>query len=746
MLRLLRYLKPYLGLILISVALLFAQANADLALPDYMSRIVNVGIQQGGVERPLPRALRPTTMERMQLFLSEEERAGLLAGYSLVDRTSPDFDRYRKEIPALDTGPVYVLPAEKGPEMESLMPAIARALLVARGIEQIQSNPAQAQALMPGFDVSRIPPGADLFALLEKMPADQRARIVGLLDRRFEALGGEKALLQAAARAVVQEYEALGMDTLRIRNAYILRVGGQMLLIALVSAAATLLVGFFSARMAAGLARDLRRHFFEHVMRFSSAEMERFSTASLITRSTNDITQIQMVMMFLLRMAFYAPIIGVGGVIRALNKGPSMWWILALAVSLLLSVVSVLFRVTVPRFKIIQQLIDRLNRIARENLTGMMVVRAFNRQDYEEERFDRANRDLTQTALFVNRVAVLAMPLMMILMNGVSVLILWVGAHQVAQATMQVGDMMAFLQYAMQIVFSFMMLSMLFIMLPRADVAAGRIAEVLETEVTIRDPERPRAFPEPFRPTLEFRHVSFRYPDAEEDVLHDISFRVAAGETLGIIGTTGSGKSTLVNLIPRFYDVTEGAVYVGGVDVREVPVRELRAKIGYVPQQSNLFSGTIETNLRFADEEAGEEEMRRALEVAQAADFVFSQEGALDLEVAQGGVNYSGGQKQRLSIARALVKRPPIYIFDDCFSALDYRTDARLRRALREYVAGSTVIIVSQRVATIKDADRILVLDEGRLIAQGTHQELLESCEVYREIASSQLKLQEVEA
>ncbi len=746
MLRLRRYLKPYLGLVLVSVALLFLQANADLALPDYMSRIVNVGIQQGGVERPVPEALRTSTMDHLGLFLTDEEKAELLSSYVLVDRSSPDFSRQVVRIPALEKEPVFVVKPDRVATLQGLAPVIARGLLVVRAVEQIQANPAQAQSMFPGLDLSRLPPGADLFALLESLPASQRARVVALVDQRFAALGGEKAILQAGARAVLQEYEALGMDTLGLRNSYILRVGGQMLLIALVSAAATLTVGFLSARVAAGVARDLRLDFFSHVMRFSGAEMERFSTASLITRSTNDITQIQMVMMFLLRMVFYAPIIGVGGVIRALRKGPSMWWILGLAVSVLVGVVSVLFRITVPRFRVIQELLDRLNRIARENLTGMMVIRAFNRERYEEERFDAANRDFTRTALFVNRVAVFAMPMMMVLMNGVSVLIIWVGAHQVARATMQVGDMMAFLQYAMQIVFSFMMLSMLFVMLPRADVAAGRVAEVLETPVTVRDPDTPQPFPDPFAPSLEFRHVSFRYPGAEEDVLHDITFRVSPGETVGIIGTTGSGKSTLVNLIPRFYDVTEGAIYVGGVDVRRVQLRDLRSRIGYVPQQSNLFSGTIESNLRYGSEDAGEEVLRRALEIAQASDFVLSHDQGLAMEVAQGGANFSGGQKQRLSIARALVKQPSIYIFDDCFSALDYRTDARLRRALREYVGNSTVIIVSQRVATIKDADRILVLDEGRLIAQGTHQELLERCDVYREIAASQLRLMEVAA
>ena len=752
--RLLKYLKPYTLFVLSIIVLLFVQANADLALPDYMSRIVNVGIQQGGVEEAVPQAMRAGTLDHLLLFLTDEEKADVLAQYVRVDSSSPDSGALAKKYPVLAQGPIYVLRAADPAALERIQAPVARALIIVSGIEAVRAHPEQAQALMPGmagFDLSQLPPGTDLFALLARMPAEGRARIIQAVDQRFEAMGGEKALFQAAARAVRAEYEALGADVLRIQNVYILRVGGQMLLIALVAAAATIVVGFLAARVAAGLARDLRRLFFEKVMAFSGAELDQFSTASLITRSTNDITQIQMVMMFLLRMVFFAPLMGIGAIIRAAAKSPSMMWIIGLGVLVLVGLIMLVFSITLPKFKIIQSLIDRLNQIARENLTGMMVVRAFNRQDHEKRRFDGANQDLTRTFLFVNRAAVVMMPATMLLMNGLTVLILWVGAHQVAQATMRIGDMIAFMQYAMQVFFAFTMLSMLFIMLPRVDVAANRVAEVLETEVSIQDPEAPISLSEPFTPTIEFRDVCFRYPGAEEYVLHDINFTIRAGETVGVIGTTGSGKSTLVNLIPRFYDVTGGEIRISGVDIRQVRLKDLRDRIGYVPQQSNLFSGTIASNLRFADENATEERLLRALEVAQAGDIILSRTGGdgrspLEAEVAQHGANFSGGQKQRLTIARALVKRPSVYIFDDCFSSLDYRTDARLRRALREYVGDSTVIIVSQRVATIKDADWILVLDEGRIVGQGTHEELMATCDIYREIALSQLKVAAVVA
>lgn len=746
MFRILKYLKPFALPLILAILLLFVQANADLALPDYLSRIVNVGIQQGGVENSLPQAMRQTTIQHLGLFLTPDEMEQITNAYRLVNQSSPDYTSLVKTYPLLAEEPVYVLSQTDPEVLTRLETPVAEGLLIVSGIEQVLKDPQQAQTLMPGmsFDLSRVPAGMDIFTLMGNLPPAQRSEIREAVRQRFESIGGEKALVQAAARSVKAEYDALGMDTGQLQTSYILRVGGQMLLISLLSAAAIVLVGFLASRVAAGLARNLRHLLFERVMRFSGAEIEKFSTASLITRSTNDITQIQMVMMILIRMVFYAPIIGVGGIIRAVNKSADMWWIIAVAVISLIGLISVVFAIATPKFKIIQSLVDRLNLIARENLSGMMVVRAFNRQKHEEQRFEEANMDLTRTSLFVNRVFVMVMPFMMIILNGISVLILWIGSHQVAQASMQVGDMMAFMQYAMQIVFAFMMLSFLFILFPRADVSANRVADVLETEVTVVDPPQPKSFPEPFRGRIEFRNVSFRYPDAEENVLCNLNFVAEAGKTTAIIGTTGSGKSTVVNLIPRFYDVTDGAILIDGVDIRAVRLSELRDKIGYIPQQSNLFSGTIESNLRYANEEAEEEILRQALGIAQASDFVLTNPEGLELPVSQGGINFSGGQKQRLSIARALVKRAPIYIFDDSFSALDYRTDARLRRALKQSLKDSTVIIVSQRVATIKDADQIIVLDEGEIICQGTHQELLEKCEVYREIALSQLKREEV--
>lgn len=738
--RVIPYLKPYTLLILLSVVLLFVRANADLALPDYMSRIVNNGIQQGGVEDAVPEAMRASTMERLLLFMDDRERAQVLDAYTRVEPTSSDYATYAARYPHLNGQPLYVLKDIDGKTRAALNPILGKAFVAVAGLERAMQNPEQARALSRrlGFDLSRLPPGTDLFTLLKQIPAAQRRKVTTAIRDAFAGLG-DKMINQMAVVAVKAEYDALGVDTARLQTAYILRTGAWMVLLSFVSILAAIAVGYLASRTAAGVARDLRHDIFTKVVNFSAAEFNRFSTASLITRSTNDVTQLQTVLVLVIRMVVYAPILGIGGILHALDTGPNMWWIIALAVVTLLAVILTAFAVTLPRFQMMQDLIDRLNLVLRENLTGLMVVRAFNRQQWERERFDRANVDLTRVSLFINRVMVILFPFMMLLMNGISVLIIWTGAHQVADAQMQVGDMMAFMAYAIQVVMAFMMMTMMFIFLPRSFVSADRVAEVLEMEPTVKDPPHPKSFPEPFRGEIEFRHVYFRYPGAEEDVLHDISFVARPGQVTAIIGTTGSGKSTLVNLIPRFYDVTDGAVLIDGVDVREVRQADLRAHIGYVPQRGVLFSGTVADNLRLGDEGAPEEVLRQAVTVAQAADFVLGRPEGLNAAIAQAGANVSGGQKQRLTIARALVKRAPIYIFDDSFSALDFKTEAALRRALLDVARDSTIIIVTQRVAPIRHADQIIVLDEGRIVGKGTHEELIATNEVYREIALTQL-------
>ena len=578
------------------------------------------------------------------------------------------------------------------------------------------------------------------------MPREQRLEIAAKVAEQYDS-AGENMSGQAAVAFLKAEYEALGVDTAAIQRSYILKTGLKMLAVALLAAACTVTVCFLSARVGAGLGRDLRSAVYGRVTDFSNAEFDKFSTSSLITRTTNDISQVQMLVVMAIRMMAYAPVMGIGGIIYALRKSVSMSWIIALGVVVLLSLVGSINAVVMPRFKKMQSLIDRLNQVARENLSGMMVIRAYNTQDFEEQRFDKANRDLAGNTLFVNRVMSAMMPVMMLLMNLMTLLIIWVGAHQVEQAAMQVGDMMAYMQYAMQIVMSFIMVTMMFIMVPRAAVSGDRIAEVLETRPGILDPESPKSpssGPAP-RGTVEFRDVSFRYPGAEEDALEHITFTARPGETTAFIGSTGAGKSTLVNLIPRFYDVTSGQVLVNGIDVREMTQHDLRQEIGYVPQKGTLFSGTIESNLTYGSPSAAEDQVRRSAEIAQAADFIAEKPEQYGTPIAQGGSNVSGGQKQRLSIARALVKNAPIYIFDDSFSALDFKTDAKLRKALQENTADAAILLVAQRVGTIRHAAQIIVLDEGRIAGKGTHEELMESCEVYREIAYSQLSKEELE-
>ncbi len=738
--RLIKYLKPYTLLILLSVILLFVLANANLALPDYLSRIVNVGIQQNGVENAVAAAVRQSQMEKLLLFVPPEDKELVLESYLLVEPASPEAEQHIEEYPALADEPVYVLQDVDQATMDQLNALMGRAWLAVSRVEQVMTDPSAAAAMgqQLGFDLSKLPAGMDLFDVLEKLPAGQLAEMSAAAEEQFAALG-DSMINQMAVVAVKAEYTALGMDTAKLQRDYMLHTGGIMLLISLLGGAATIAVGYLAARTAAGAARDIRRATFAKVESFSSAEFGQFSTASLITRSTNDVTQVQMVIFMFMRMVLFAPIMGIGAIIRAMDKSPGMWWVIAVAVAALLSLIAVVFVIALPKFRIMQSLIDKLNLVTRENLSGMMVVRAFNKQEDEAARFDGANRELTDTSLFIARVMVTLMPVMMLVMNGISMLIIWVGAHQVAEANMQVGDMMAFLQYAMQVVFSFLMMSMMFIFLPRAAVSGDRIADVLETELAIEDPKEPKQFREPFTAEIEFRNVSFRYPEALDDVLHHISFTAPPGQTTALIGSTGCGKSTVVNLIPRFHDVTEGAVLVDGIDVRQVPQADLRDRIGYIPQQGMLFSGTIESNLLYGDQSAPPETLLEAAEIAQASEFIFAKEEGLSAEIAQGGSNVSGGQKQRLAIARALVKKPPIYIFDDSFSALDFRTDSALRRALKQKTGDATVLIVTQRVATVKNADQIVVLDEGRVVGLGTHQELMETCETYQEIAYSQL-------
>ncbi|MDP4089673.1 MAG: ABC transporter ATP-binding protein [Bacillota bacterium] len=744
MTRLAKYLKPFIGLIIAAIALLFVQAMCDLALPDYMSNIVNKGIQQSGIENAVPEAIRQSQMDnKVELFLFGNDKEEVVSNYTLVDKSSTDYDKYVKKYPQLANEPIYVLKDIDKTEIDKLNPIMGKALLAVSGVEKMEAD-AKAKNEPIDFNGTKIPVGTDLFALMKgKMTDDQRAKMMQDNDKRFTTLG-DNMIVQAASSSVKAEYKALGINTDRIQSNYIITIGIYMLLISLLSALCVVVVGFFASRTAAGLSRNLRSKVFTKVQSFSNTEMDKFSTASLITRTTNDITQIQMLVVIMMRMVFYAPIIGIGGVIRAMGKSNSMSWIIALAVAALLVLIITVITVAMPKFKAIQKLIDRLNLVTRENLSGMMVIRAFNTQKFEEERFDNANKDLTRTNLFVNRVMVVMFPFMMLIMNGVTLLIVWVGAHQIADSSMQVGDMMAFMQYAMQILFAFLMMSFMFIMIPRASVAAQRVAEVLETETVINDPKSPKRFDQNLKGVVEFNNVSFRYPGAEDDVIKNINFKALPGQTTAIIGSTGAGKTTLISLIPRLYDVTDGQLLVDGVNIREVSQHDLRDKIGYIPQKGSLFRGDIESNLRYAKEDASEEELSEAAEIAQAMEFINDKPEGFQTEISQGGTNVSGGQKQRLSIARALMKRPEIYIFDDSFSALDFKTDAALRKALKAKTGSSTVIIVAQRISTIKNAEQIIVLDEGKIVGTGTHKELMETCETYREIALSQLSKEEL--
>lgn len=753
MLKLFRYMKKSIPALVMVVLLLVVQAMCDLTLPDYTSRIVNVGIQQGGIETAAPVVIRKSKMDRLFLFMSSEEQAEVSRHYTLRSRenlSDAEYQKLYKKYPEIASQDLYERNRLSGKEEERLSDLMRGPLFLAGGFE---SDSEDMQAMMQGLRHSleqSMPEGAisedaDIFMIFSSMDENARTAALDGIWQQFAEMP-ESILEQSTIPFVKQEYAAVGMDTDSLQTRYILIAGLQMLLIALASAAATILVGFLASRVAARLGRDLRGMVFRKVVSFSNAEFDRFSTASLITRSTNDIQQIQLMFVMLVRTVFYAPIMGIGGVLKVVNTNTSMAWIIGVAVLAIMALVAVLFTTAMPRFKIMQKLVDRLNLVTREILTGLPVIRAFSTQKYEEKRFDGANRDLTRTSMFVNRIMSCMMPAMMLVMNGIAVLIVWNGAHGVDTGSMQVGDMMAFIQYTMQIIMSFLMISMISVMLPRASVSANRIQEVLETQVSIRDPQTPAQLltDGSRRGLVEFRHVSFRYPGAQEDVLSDIDFIAQPGQTTAFIGSTGSGKSTLINLIPRFYDVTSGEILVDGVDVREMTQHQLREKLGYVPQKGVLFSGTVESNLKYGHTEATDADMQSAAAIAQATEFIQAKPDGYQADISQGGANVSGGQKQRLSIARAIVSRPEIYIFDDSFSALDYKTDVALRRALREQTSDSTVLIVAQRISTIMNAEQIIVLDEGRIVGKGTHAELLKTCEVYRQIATSQLSKEEL--
>ncbi len=726
MLKMLKRLKGSIVYVFLIFVLLFVQAYCDLSLPSYTSQIVDVGIQQKGIEDGVPDKIRESSMNMLMLFMSEEDRSVVEDSYTIdgdIYERNDVTEGEREQLNEIFGVPMMIVSQmqeqyseEELEQFTTMMNSADAAAAQGMSEEQMAAAQAQMQAAQEQLDAAR--------EQIEAMP--------------------ESVVTQAATTFVYNEYKELGMDVDRIQIQYVLFSGLQMLGMALVIMIASITVTFLSARVAATLGRNLRDQIFGKVISFSSGEMDKFSTASLITRSTNDIQQVQMLFAMIFRIVLYAPILGIGGVIKVLETEASMTWILALAVGLILLLVLVLMAVAMPKFKKLQTMIDRLNLVSREILTGIPVIRAFSREKHEEERFEEANRRLTRTNLFVNRTMTFMMPAMMLIMNGITVLIVYNGSYAIDDGKIQVGSMMAFIQYAMQIIMSFLMITMISIMLPRASVSAKRINEVLETEPQIHNPKEPEQAQKGHEGEVVFDHVSFAYPGAEENVLTDISFTAKKGETVAFIGSTGSGKSTLVNLIPRLFDVTEGRVLVDGVDVRSMDIHDLRSKLGYVPQKGVLFSGTIASNLRYGKDDATQEEIEDAARIAQAADFIEEKEEKYESPIAQGGTNVSGGQKQRLSIARAIAKKPEIFIFDDSFSALDFKTDLTLRQTLKKETKDATTLIVAQRISTIIHADKILVLDEGRVAGMGTHGELLKSCEVYQQIARSQLSEEEL--
>lgn len=750
--KLMRYLKPFRLSILAVVVLLVIQAFSDLSLPQYTSDIVDVGIQQGGIEDTALEAVRVSTYQKMQYFMSSEDSEYLLKYYKYVGKDSSsesEYKEYIKDYPILESEDIYVLDTKDKEVREKISSIIAKPLFISAVLDgSISMGDDSGESGDDSDSLSFLPPeleGQDVFAALSMMTEEQVAQLNEEINVKLKEVP-ESILDQGAVTIVKVEYEAIGIDVGKIQNNYIAIAGFKMIGLAIVGMIAAIIVGYLASRIAAGTSKNIRGKVFEKVVGFSNAEFDKFSTASLITRSTNDIQQVQMLLVMMFRMVLYAPILGIGGIIKVTNTETSMAWIIAVAVGTILVLVGTLMIIAMPKFKSMQKLVDRLNLVTREILTGLPVIRAFSREKHEEKRFDIANKDLTRTNLFVNRTMTFMMPIMMFVMNGITLMIIWFGGKGIDSGNLQVGDMMAFIQYTMQIVMSFLMLTMVSIMLPRAAVSANRIMEVLDTQSLINDPKDKKSFNTAKKGVVEFKNMSFRYPNAEEDVLEDINFTAKPGETTAIIGSTGSGKSTLINLIPRLYDATEGEILIDGVNVKDVSQHDLRAKIGFVPQKGVLFSGTIDSNIRYGKQEATEEDIKRAARIAQARDFIEEKPEQYDEAISQGGSNVSGGQKQRLSIARAIAKDPDIYIFDDSFSALDFKTDATLRKTLHEEITDSTIIIVAQRISTILHAEQIIVLDEGKIVGKGTHAQLLANCEVYRQIASSQLSEKEIEA
>ena len=756
MLKIFKHLRNSSFIIFIIILLLAGQASCELSLPTYTSNIINIGIQQSGIENSVPEVIRKSEMDKLFIFLSDKNKNTILNNYKLLNKNSlsdEEYNKYKDSYPALSDEEIYLLNTKDKDIIKKLDNILGKPELIVYGLESDDESAKMIQQQMKNNMTSNMSisnanqnlENMDMFAMLQSMPKKQKNNLIKEMNNQLINLP-DAMISQSAVSFVKNEYNEIGIDTGKLQTQYILTTGAEMIGITILSVVAAITVGFLASRVGASLGRTLRSKTFEKVMRFSSKEMTEFSTASLITRSTNDIQQIQQMTVMMLRMVFFAPFMAIGGIYKALSTNASMAWIIGVAVLGVVVIVGILFATVMPRFKKLQNLVDRLNLVTREILTGLPVIRAFSTERFEEKRFDGVNKDLTKVNMFVNRMMSCMMPAMMLVMNAISVLIVWVGAKNIDTGAMQVGDMMAFIQYTMQIVMSFLMISMISVMLPRAAVSANRINEVLEKDIIIKEDKNPQAFDASKKGLVEFKNVSFKYPDADEDILHDINFTANSGETTAFIGSTGSGKSTLINLILRFHDVTKGEIKVDGVNIKNVRLHDLREKIGYVPQKGVLFSGTIDSNLRYGKKDATQEDIIKAAKIAQSIDFINDKEDKFDSEISQGGSNVSGGQKQRLSIARALVKNADIYIFDDTFSALDYHTDALLREALNKMVKEkhSTVFIVAQRISSIMHADKIIVLDQGKIVGNGTHAELMKNCPVYQEIAYSQLSRKEL--